>query len=59
MAVELDSQSLAEIRSGVLESLPEISQIKDEGLRDKVVEVHARALAETRTYRAAIPAVRR
>jgi putative nucleotidyltransferase with HDIG domain len=51
MAVELDPQSLAEIRSGVLESLPEISQIKDEGLREKVVEVHARALAETRYKR--------
>lgn len=51
MAAELDSQLLAEIRSGVLESLPEISQIKDEGLREKVVEVHARALAETRYKR--------
>lgn len=51
MAVELDPQALAEIRSGVLESLPEISQIKDEGLRDKVIEVHARALAETRYKR--------
>jgi putative nucleotidyltransferase with HDIG domain len=51
MTVELDPQSLAEIRSGVLESLPEISQIKEEGLREKVVEVHARALAETRYKR--------
>ncbi len=51
MAVELDSRSLAELRAGVLESLPEVSQIQDEGLRDKVVEVHARALAETRFKR--------
>jgi len=51
MAVDLDSQSFAEIRSGVLESLPEISQIKDEALREKVIEVHARALAETRFKR--------
>jgi putative nucleotidyltransferase with HDIG domain len=50
MSVELDS-SLAEIRAGVHESLPEIAQIQDEGLRDKVVEVHARALAETRFKR--------
>jgi putative nucleotidyltransferase with HDIG domain len=51
MAVDVDSQSFAEIRSGVLESLPEISQIKDEALREKVIKVHARALAETRFKR--------
>ena len=50
MSVELDS-SLAEIRAGVHESLPEIAQIQDEGLREKVVEVHSRALAETRFKR--------
>ena len=51
MAVDLDSQLLEELRSGVRESLPEISQIRDEDLREKVVEVHARALAETRFKR--------
>jgi putative nucleotidyltransferase with HDIG domain len=50
MSVELDS-SLADIRVGVHESLPEIAQIQDEGLREKVVEVHSRALAETRFKR--------
>jgi HD-GYP domain-containing protein (c-di-GMP phosphodiesterase class II) len=51
MAVDLDSQLLEELRSGVRESLPEIAQIQDDDLREKVVEVHARALAETRFKR--------
>lgn len=51
MAIDLDSQLLAELRSGVRESLPEVSQIENEQLRELVVEVHARALAETRFKR--------
>ena len=38
---------LATLRQGVRESLPELEQIRDAGLRDKVVEAHALALAET------------
>jgi putative nucleotidyltransferase with HDIG domain len=38
---------LETLRAGVVESLPEISDISDPVLRDKVVEVHALALAET------------
>jgi putative nucleotidyltransferase with HDIG domain len=44
---EADSATLERLRRGVRESLPEIAQIKDEALREKVVELHARALAET------------
>jgi len=51
MAVDLDSQLLEELRSGVRASLPEIAQIQDDDLRDKVVEAHARALAETQFKR--------
>jgi hypothetical protein len=43
----LDEPKLATLRDGVRESLPEINLISDEELRDQVVEVHARALAET------------
>jgi putative nucleotidyltransferase with HDIG domain len=38
---------LETLRAGVVESLPEISDISDTALRAKVVEVHALALAET------------
>jgi HD domain len=37
-----------ELSAGVRRSLPEIAQIQDATLRAQVVEVHARALAETR-----------
>jgi putative nucleotidyltransferase with HDIG domain len=40
-------QNLERLRAGVGESLPEISEISDRALREKVVEVHALALAET------------
>ena len=36
---------LAALRQGVRESLPELDEIRDADLRDKVVEVLARALA--------------
>jgi HD-GYP domain-containing protein (c-di-GMP phosphodiesterase class II) len=51
MASDVDTQLLEELRSGVSESLPEIALIEDPTLRDQVVEVHARALAETRFRR--------
>jgi 23S rRNA maturation-related 3'-5' exoribonuclease YhaM len=51
MAVEVDSHAFEEIRDGVRESLPEIGLIEDVTLREQVVEVHARALAETRFRR--------
>jgi putative nucleotidyltransferase with HDIG domain len=51
MSIDPDSDLLAEIREGVRASLPEIESIRDEQLRDQVVEVHARALAETRFKR--------
>lgn len=51
MAPDVDPQVLEEIRAGVRESLPEIELIEDEKLREQVVEVHARALAETRFRR--------
>ena len=38
---------LEQLRAGVLESLPEVNEIADPELRDKVIEVHALALAET------------
>lgn len=44
---EVNDGTLEDLSSGVRESLPEIALIKDAGLRQKVVEVHARALAET------------
>ncbi len=45
--IEVEENILEELRLGVRESLPEIALIADEGLREKVVEVHALALAET------------
>ncbi len=42
---------LDELRASVRESLPEIDWIGDATLREQVVEVHARALAETRFRR--------
>jgi 23S rRNA maturation-related 3'-5' exoribonuclease YhaM len=51
MSIDPDADLLAEIREGVRASLPEIESIRDEQLRDQVVEVHARALAETRFKR--------
>jgi putative nucleotidyltransferase with HDIG domain len=47
MQTEIDAGRLEEIRAGVRASLPELSLIEDETLRDQVVEVHALALAET------------
>lgn len=38
---------LAALRQGVRESLPELDEIRDAALRDKVVEAHALALSET------------
>jgi hypothetical protein len=51
MAVNVDPQLLDELKEAVRESLPEIAMIEDETLREQVVEVHARALAETRFRR--------
>jgi 23S rRNA maturation-related 3'-5' exoribonuclease YhaM len=51
MAVDVDSRMLDELRAGVRESLPEIALIEDETLREQVVEIHARALSETRFRR--------
>jgi putative nucleotidyltransferase with HDIG domain len=48
--VEVQERELEELREGVRRSLPEIELIGDAGLRDQVVELHARALAET-SYR--------
>jgi putative nucleotidyltransferase with HDIG domain len=45
--IEVDPGTLEGLAAGVRESLPEIALIKDADLREKVVEVHARALAET------------
>ena len=39
--------SLDQLRAGVRESLPEIDDISDDDLRNKVIEVHALALSET------------
>jgi 23S rRNA maturation-related 3'-5' exoribonuclease YhaM len=47
MTVDADMESLAELRAGVEQSLPEVALISDLTLRDQVVEVHARALADT------------
>jgi putative nucleotidyltransferase with HDIG domain len=41
------TERLDALRSSVRESLPEVDDIQDPGLRDKVIEVHALALAET------------
>ena len=43
----IEPPELEELRQGVRESLPEIRLISDEKLREQVVELHARALAET------------
>jgi HD-GYP domain-containing protein (c-di-GMP phosphodiesterase class II) len=51
MTADLDPQVLEELSTGVRESLPEIALIEDPVLREQVVEVHARALAETRFKR--------
>jgi putative nucleotidyltransferase with HDIG domain len=45
--IEIDQETIEGLRAGVRESLPEIELIKDPELREQVVEVHARALAET------------
>jgi putative nucleotidyltransferase with HDIG domain len=45
--IEVEESTLEELRQGVRESLPEIALIADEELREKVIEVHALALAET------------
>lgn len=42
-----DAERLEALRRGVFQSLPEISLIENEALRGQVIEVHARALAET------------
>ena len=41
------SRSLESLRMSVRRSLPELAEISDEGLREKVVEIHAIALSET------------
>lgn len=41
------SERLGRLRAGVRQSLPEIGLIRDEALAEKVVEVHALALAES------------
>lgn len=46
-STETDAATLEKLRIGVRKSLPEVDQIKDASLREKVIEVHARALAET------------
>lgn len=51
MALDVDPQLLEELRAGVRESLPEVALIEDATLREQVIEVHARALAETRFHR--------
>lgn len=40
-------QSIEELRAGVLKSLPEIAEIRDEDLRNRVVEAWALALSQT------------
>jgi putative nucleotidyltransferase with HDIG domain len=44
---DIDPDRLERLRAGVRASLPEVALIQDETLREQVVEVHARALAET------------
>jgi putative nucleotidyltransferase with HDIG domain len=46
-STETDTATLEKLRIGVRKSLPEVDQINDASLREKVIEVHARALAET------------
>ncbi len=47
MTIDVDGARLEELRTGVRNSLPEVTLIKDETLREQVIEVHALALAET------------
>ena len=47
MQIDIDAGRLEDIRAGVRASLPEVSLIEDETLRDQVIEVHSLALAET------------
>jgi 23S rRNA maturation-related 3'-5' exoribonuclease YhaM len=43
----MTERDLEQLRRGVVESLPEVNDIKDPKLRDAVIEAHAVALAET------------
>jgi putative nucleotidyltransferase with HDIG domain len=45
--VQVETGKLEALKEGVRSSLPEVSMIKDEALREQVVELHAQALAET------------
>src|SRR5262245_26936224 len=45
--VEVETEKLEALKEGVRASLPEVAMIKDETLREQVVELHAQALAET------------
>jgi putative nucleotidyltransferase with HDIG domain len=45
--VEVETGKLEALKEGVRTSLPEVAMIKDEALREQVVELHAQALAET------------
>ena len=45
--VEVETGKLEALKKGVRASLPEVAMIKDEALREQVVELHAQALAET------------
>jgi putative nucleotidyltransferase with HDIG domain len=45
--VTTDDERLDALRAGVRASLPELARIRDQDLLAQVVEVHARALAET------------
>jgi putative nucleotidyltransferase with HDIG domain len=47
LSSDSDLELLERLSAGVRESLPEVELIEDVHLRAKVVEVHARALAET------------
>jgi hypothetical protein len=42
-----EARELEQLRRGVRDCLPEVEMIRDETLREQVVELHARALAET------------
>jgi putative nucleotidyltransferase with HDIG domain len=45
--VQVETEKLEALKEGVRTSLPEVAMIKDETLREQVVELHAQALAET------------
>jgi putative nucleotidyltransferase with HDIG domain len=49
--VEIDTERMEALRRGVRASLPELELIENSELREKVVELHAVALAETRFER--------